>query len=90
MSGPKSARFVSSSRAVSYTHLDVYKRQLFDLIKFAYGDHLHGDETCPAWVETATAQIKLTGDDAEGYLKAIDNHVYYPFYCITFYFRFSV
>ena len=22
--------------------------------------------TCPAWVETATAQIKLTGDDAEG------------------------
>lgn len=39
---------------------------LFDLIKFAYGDHLHGDETCPAWVETATAQIKLTGDDAEG------------------------
>ena len=38
---------------------------LFDLIKFAYGDHLHGDETCPAWVETATAQIKLTGDDAE-------------------------
>ena len=24
---------------------------LFDLIKFAYGDHLHGDETCPAWVE---------------------------------------
>lgn len=39
---------------------------LFDLIKFAYGDHLHGDETCPAWVETATAQIKLIGDDAEG------------------------
>ncbi|MFR3451927.1 MAG: hypothetical protein ACLTSX_10710 [Collinsella sp.] len=39
---------------------------LFDLIKFAYGDHLHGDETCPEWVETATAQIKLTGDDAEG------------------------
>lgn len=39
---------------------------LFDLIKFAYGDHLHGDETCPAWVETALAQIKLTGDDAEG------------------------
>lgn len=39
---------------------------LFDLIKFAYGDHLHGDETCPVWVETATAQIKLTGDDAEG------------------------
>ena len=39
---------------------------LFGLIKFAYGDHLHGDETCPAWVETATAQIKLTGDDAEG------------------------
>ena len=39
---------------------------LFDFIKFAYGDHLHGDETCPAWVETATAQIKLTGDDAEG------------------------
>lgn len=39
---------------------------LFDLIKFAYGDHLHGDETCPAWVETATAQIKLTGDDSQG------------------------
>ncbi len=39
---------------------------LFDLIKFAYGDHLHGDETCPVWVEAATDQIKLTGDDAEG------------------------
>lgn len=39
---------------------------LFDLIKFAYGDHLHGDETCPEWVEVATAQIKLTGDDPQG------------------------
>ncbi len=42
------------------------EHNLFDLIKFAYGDHLHGDETCPAWVETATAQIKLTGDDSQG------------------------
>lgn len=39
---------------------------LFDLIKFAYGDHLRGDETCPAWAEGAIEQIKLTGDDAEG------------------------
>lgn len=41
-------------------------RSLFDLIKFAYGDHLHGDETCPEWVEIATEQIRRTGDDAEG------------------------
>ena len=52
---------------VSYTHLDVYKRQtLFDLIKFAYGDHLYGDETCPSWVEAATANMRLAGSDSEG------------------------
>lgn len=39
---------------------------LFDLIKFAYGDHLHGDETCPQWVELATANMKLSGSDSEG------------------------
>ena len=41
-------------------------KTLFDLIKFAYGDHLFGDETCPAWVEAATANIKLTGADQDG------------------------
>ncbi|MDO4437474.1 MAG: metallophosphoesterase [Coriobacteriaceae bacterium] len=39
---------------------------VFDLIKFAYGDHLNGDETCPQWVDAATANMKLTGSDAEG------------------------
>ena len=38
----------------------------FKIIKFAYGDHLFGDETCPAWVEQATANIKLTGADEAG------------------------
>ncbi len=41
-------------------------KSLFDLIKFAYGDHLRGDEDCPAPMEAAIANIKLTGDDAEG------------------------
>ncbi len=41
-------------------------QSLFDLVKFAYGDHLHGDETCPEWVEIAIEQVGRTGDDAEG------------------------
>ncbi len=39
---------------------------LFDLIKFAYGDHLYGDETCPDWVEVSAANMQLTGSDSEG------------------------
>ena len=46
--------------------VDAEGKALFDLIKFAYGDHLFGDETCPAWVEQATANIKLTGADEAG------------------------
>lgn len=46
--------------------VDAEGKTLFDLIKFAYGDHLFGDETCPAWVEQATANIKLTGADEAG------------------------
>lgn len=41
-------------------------KTLFDLIKFAYGDHLYGDETCPSWVEAATANMRLAGSDSEG------------------------
>lgn len=41
-------------------------KTLFDLIKFAYGDHLYGDETCPSWVEAATANMWLAGSDSEG------------------------
>lgn len=41
-------------------------KTLFDLIKFAYGDHLFGDETCPSWVEAATANMRLAGSDSEG------------------------
>lgn len=46
--------------------VDAEGKTLFDLVKFAYGDHLFGDETCPAWVEAATANIKLTGSDEAG------------------------
>lgn len=46
--------------------VDAGGKTLFDLIKFAYGDHLSGDETCPAWVEQATENIKLTGSDEAG------------------------
>lgn len=41
-------------------------KTLFDLIEFAYGDHLYGDETCPSWVEAATANMRLAGSDSEG------------------------
>lgn len=41
-------------------------KTLFDLIKFAYGDHLYGGETCPSWVEAATANMRLAGSDSEG------------------------
>lgn len=41
-------------------------KTLFDLIKFAYGDYLYGDETCPSWVEAATANMRLAGSDSEG------------------------
>lgn len=41
-------------------------KTLFDLIKFAYGDHFYGDETCPSWVEAATANMRLAGSDSEG------------------------
>jgi len=41
-------------------------KTLFDLIKFAYGDHLYGGETCPIWVEAATANMRLAGSDSEG------------------------
>ena len=46
--------------------VDAEGKTLFDLVKFAYGDHLFGVETCPAWVEAATANIKLTGSDEAG------------------------
>ena len=46
--------------------VDAEGKTLFDLVKFAYGDHLFGDEACPAWVEAATANIKLTGSDEAG------------------------
>ncbi|EEV01045.1 hypothetical protein ROSINTL182_06957 [Roseburia intestinalis L1-82] len=38
----------------------------------------------------STKSSPIFGLGVTSYLKAIDNHVYYPFYCITFYFRFSV
>lgn len=41
-------------------------KTVFDLVKFAYGDHLYGNETCPSWVEAALAGLRLTGSDASG------------------------
>lgn len=37
---------------------------VFDLVKYAYGDHLHGDETCDAWAETAIANSAKDGSTA--------------------------
>ena len=37
---------------------------VFDLVKYAYGDHLHGDETCEAWAETAIANSANDGSAA--------------------------
>ena len=39
---------------------------IFDLVKYAYGDHLRGNETCDDWAEAAVANSKNTGDDANG------------------------
>ena len=65
-----------------------------------YGIYKAGDQT---WFIDEGDAAKKAVEDAGGefiyvdakmspeeYLKAIDNHVYYPFYCIIFYFRFSV